>query len=173
MLIPRSRTCFFLLSTMGSTASKPANTLNVNTLDEKRALAELSFSRANHTSPTMPECNHPTSEDGSLTLTNIATWEDGASSDPKQKLARLILQHTDIKAALQTRKASISDVHVFNHSLEFKTHPITNQKSSGRCWLFATTNVLRYEIMKQLNLKEFQLSQVCASILGMTKHTSL
>jgi aminopeptidase C len=32
-------------------------------------------------------------------------------------------------------------------------------RASGRCWLFATTNVLRYNIMKKLNLKEFELSQ--------------
>ena len=50
-------------------------------------------------------------------------------------------------------------MHVFNTELDFKTGPVTDQKSSGRCWLFATTNVLRYEIMKKLNLKEFQLSQ--------------
>ena len=28
-----------------------------------------------------------------------------------------------------------------------------------RCWLFATTNVLRYSIMKKLKLDDFQLSQ--------------
>lgn len=37
--------------------------------------------------------------------------------------------------------------------------PIVNQLSSGRCWLFATTNVIRLQVIKQLNLKEFELSQ--------------
>ena len=36
---------------------------------------------------------------------------------------------------------------------------MTNQKSSGRCWLFAATNVFRVAIMKRYNLKEFELSQ--------------
>lgn len=29
---------------------------------------------------------------------------------------------------------------------------MTNQKSSGRCWLFATTNVVRTGIVKKFNL---------------------
>ena len=36
---------------------------------------------------------------------------------------------------------------------------MTQQGSSGRCWLFAATNVLRVAIMKRYNLKEFELSQ--------------
>ncbi len=36
---------------------------------------------------------------------------------------------------------------------------MTNQRSSGRCWLFASTNVFRIALMKKHNLKEFELSQ--------------
>lgn len=36
---------------------------------------------------------------------------------------------------------------------------ITNQKKTGRCWLFAATNCLRYQMMKKYNLEEFELSQ--------------
>ena len=43
------------------------------------------------------------------------------------------------------------------------TLPITDQKRTGRCWMFTSMNVLRYEIMKKRKLKEFQLSQVCIS----------
>jgi bleomycin hydrolase len=45
----------------------------------------------------------------------------------------------------------------FNH--EVKTMGATNQKSSGRCWLFAATNVLREQIGKKLNVDSFELSQ--------------
>lgn len=34
-----------------------------------------------------------------------------------------------------------------------------NKKASGRCWLFATTNVLRLDIMKRYKLDEFEFSQ--------------
>lgn len=36
---------------------------------------------------------------------------------------------------------------------------ITNQKNSGRCWLFAAANCLRYQMIKKYNLEEFELSQ--------------
>lgn len=44
-------------------------------------------------------------------------------------------------------------------SLEIETMEVTNQKSSGRCWLFAAANILRERIAKELNLKAFELSQ--------------
>ncbi|KAJ3823134.1 peptidase C1B bleomycin hydrolase [Lentinula raphanica] len=101
----------------------------------------------------------PTSVDGSISLQNVTSWEADITQDPKARLARTVLSHSDIRDALVSRKAIIETTHIFNHEIDFKTGPITNQKSSGRCWLFATTNVLRYEIMKKLKLKEFQLSQ--------------
>jgi bleomycin hydrolase len=42
---------------------------------------------------------------------------------------------------------------------EIKTGEITAQKSSGRCWLFAATNVMRLEVMKKCELETFELSQ--------------
>lgn len=102
----------------------------------------------------------PLSNNGSLTLDNVSSWEASATHDDKLKLARTILSHSDIRSALISRSAVIADQHVFNNLVDFKTDPITNQKSSGRCWLFATTNVIRYGIMKRQKLKEFQLSQV-------------
>ncbi len=47
----------------------------------------------------------------------------------------------------------------FKFSVDIKTMPATNQRSSGRCWLFAAVNVLRERIGKDLNLENFELSQ--------------
>lgn len=44
-------------------------------------------------------------------------------------------------------------------SIDIETLPVTNQKSSGRCWIFAGCNVLREIIAKKYELKEFELSQ--------------
>ena len=101
----------------------------------------------------------PMSADGSLTLGHVSSWEANASVNPKVQLARTVFAQSDIRDVLKSRASRIKETHVFNHSIDFKTGPITNQKSSGRCWLFATTNVLRYGIMRRLKLKEFQLSQ--------------
>lgn len=44
---------------------------------------------------------------------------------------------------------------------EIESMDITNQKKSGRCWIFAGMNVLRYHLNQTLNFKEpdFELSQ--------------
>ena len=44
-------------------------------------------------------------------------------------------------------------------SLEIPTMTACNQKSSGRCWIFAALNILREKMAKELNLPEFELSQ--------------
>ncbi len=40
-----------------------------------------------------------------------------------------------------------------------KKAEITNQKKSGRCWMFASYNVLRLQVMKKLNLSSFEFSE--------------
>ncbi len=46
---------------------------------------------------------------------------------------------------------------LFSHRIE--TKGITNQKKSGRCWLFAGLNTLRPIVIKKHNLKKFEFSQ--------------
>lgn len=48
-----------------------------------------------------------------------------------------------------------------NHkfSVDIPTMTAANQKSSGRCWIFASLNLLREKIAKDLNLENFELSQ--------------
>lgn len=58
-----------------------------------------------------------------------------------------------------SRKVLQESQHVFNHKIETEGKPVTNQKSSGRCWLFAILNVIRTAFMKQYNLDEFEFSQ--------------
>ena len=47
----------------------------------------------------------------------------------------------------------------FKFSIDIETLPATNQKASGRCWLFAGLNVLRELVAKKHGLKEFEFSQ--------------
>lgn len=46
-----------------------------------------------------------------------------------------------------------------SYSLELNQGKITNQKQSGRCWMFAAMNVMRFDIIKKLNLEDIELSQ--------------
>ena len=74
--------------------------------------------------------------------------------------------HTITRRALV--KSKISDLIRVNEQTEFsrdmfsinlKTLPVTDQKQSGRCWIFAGCNVIREKIAKKYNLKDFELSQ--------------
>lgn len=47
----------------------------------------------------------------------------------------------------------------FNFNVDIKQGKITNQKSSGRCWMFAGLNLMRNHLIKNLNLETFELSQ--------------
>lgn len=60
---------------------------------------------------------------------------------------------------MTSRNAEIADQQIFNVKIPFEGAPITNQRSSGRCWLFASTNVFRVPLMKRYNLDKFELSQ--------------
>lgn len=44
-------------------------------------------------------------------------------------------------------------------SVELNQGSITNQKRSGRCWMFASLNTLRYELMHKWNLDDFEFSE--------------
>ena len=46
--------------------------------------------------------------------------------------------------------------HFFKYRVDVKG--ITDQHSSGRCWMFTSMNVLRPRVMKQLNINEFDFS---------------
>ena len=43
--------------------------------------------------------------------------------------------------------------------IDLKTMPVTDQKHSGRCWIFAALNILRESIAKKINVKTLELSQ--------------
>lgn len=49
--------------------------------------------------------------------------------------------------------------HTFEFSDETKKGQITNQKRSGRCWMFSALNVLRVNTMEKLNVETFEFSQ--------------
>lgn len=132
---------------MGNAFSEPIEHVKAEGIGEKREDKLLPF----------VSCA-PVSADGSLSLKSASDWEGAASASAKTRLARVFLTHSDLTSALVRREAIIADVHIFNTELDFKTGPITDQKRNGCCWLFAATNVLRYEIMKKFNL-EFQISQ--------------
>ena len=73
----------------------------------------------------------------------------------------VILRHALSKNSLYTIVAS-QDAEPemdFNFDINIKTLPAANQKASGRCWIFAATNVCREIVAAKCNLSNFELSQ--------------
>ncbi|TGO69384.1 hypothetical protein BELL_0776g00070 [Botrytis elliptica] len=94
-----------------------------------------------------------------LSAARVEKWEEELLSDPKNRLALSALSSADPRTVLTSRTTLNQDQQIFSVKIPFEGAPITNQRQSGRCWLFASTNVFRVALMKRHNLKEFELSQ--------------
>ncbi|KAF2690066.1 peptidase C1B, bleomycin hydrolase [Lentithecium fluviatile CBS 122367] len=70
----------------------------------------------------------------------IGEWEKELMQDPKNRLALAALSSNAANAVLSSRSAAIADTQNFNIKIPLEGSPITNQASSGRCWIFASTN---------------------------------
>lgn len=75
------------------------------------------------------------------------------------RLALSALSAANPRDVLSSRATKIADQQVYSIKIPFEGAPITNQRSSGRCWLFAATNIFRVALMQKYNLAEFELSQ--------------
>ena len=79
------------------------------------------------------------------------------TADASTKAIRNALGGTDIDKLAQNSEAANSfDT---NFSDKVKSKGITNQRSSGRCWLFTGLNVLRSQMMAKNDLAKLELSQ--------------
>ncbi|MCP4567547.1 MAG: aminopeptidase [FCB group bacterium] len=68
-----------------------------------------------------------------------------------------VVANKSIKDVALNRERFIAHNSIVNHKIE--TGNITNQKSSGRCWIFAGFNAIRPQVMKKYDLKHFEFSQ--------------
>ncbi|GES64867.1 cysteine protease [Aspergillus terreus] len=89
----------------------------------------------------------------------IRNWEEILLQDPKNRLAITTLATTPFTTLLRNQPTLRTDTQIFNIRIPLEGQPITNQRSSGRCWLFASTNVFRVPLMNRYHLVDFELSQ--------------
>ena len=93
---------------------------------------------------------------GSLTSELLANLRDGYEMDAGDRARHNAVTNADInKLALNREIVAGEDGH-FSHKI--KTKGITNQKSSGRCWMFAGFNVMRPKVINELGLAGFEFS---------------
>lgn len=79
------------------------------------------------------------------------------SQDTKKIALQRAVVKNGIKASAENMSATINNHPVF--SIDVATGPVTNQKQSGRCWMFAALNTFRHKMLQDLKLKDFELSQ--------------
>ena len=93
----------------------------------------------------------------SISQQQLADWSADYNGCAQRRLATMALSKSDLSAVAYVPQKGFAMKQKF--SVEIPTLEVTNQQASGRCWLFAATNVLRERIAKELNLEKFELSQ--------------
>ncbi|CAL9738582.1 cysteine proteinase 1, mitochondrial [Monosporozyma servazzii] len=96
----------------------------------------------------------------SLNVSTLSQWDAKNKTDPVHNFASTVLKNYNADDLLLNKtRLQQQDKRIFNKRISVDPSPVTNQRASGRCWLFAGTNELRCSVIKELNLKEFELSQ--------------
>lgn len=96
-----------------------------------------------------------------ITAEHLEAFSAHYHTDPVRKLATTALSKSDMADVAYVSTGASQMRHKF--SVEIQTLPVTNQKKSGRCWLFASLNLLREKIAKEKKLSSFELSQSYAA----------
>ncbi len=92
-----------------------------------------------------------------ITPQQLIKFEQQFDANPANAVAmNAAVQNGIVKSAI-SYEAFRRERHEF--SVNIKQGEITNQKASGRCWMFAALNVMRFEVMQKLNLETFEFSQ--------------
>ena len=67
------------------------------------------------------------------------------------------ISHNGLLASLEKRGAAVENTPVF--SLDLTKDKVSDQKASGRCWMFAALNTFRHKMIAGFQLEDFELSQ--------------
>lgn len=92
-----------------------------------------------------------------LSQQEIEEFARDFAADPQNKVIARAAQRSGVLEASFNDRVQAHLTRVF--STELNTDNVTNQKHSGRCWEFATLNVLRHAFAKKYKAKNFTFSQ--------------
>jgi bleomycin hydrolase len=96
-------------------------------------------------------------ENGGLSRETINNIKESFEMNQSTRAIYNAITSTDIKDMALNRDILNQHNDVFSHKIKAKG--ITNQKSSGRCWIFAGLNILRPAVMEKYKLSKFEFSQ--------------
>lgn len=96
-------------------------------------------------------------KDGGISDGMLTEIRNGFQGNAADRAIRNAMNAASINVlAANAENSAMIDTHF---SDEVKTNAVTDQKSSGRCWLFSGLNVLRSAAIRKHDLGEFQFSQ--------------
>ncbi len=95
--------------------------------------------------------------DLAITPDTIAAAHRSFIDDRSNLIARNAVTSSGIAAAV--RNPQVAALATTTFDVQLAQGDVTNQMHSGRCWMFASLNTMRFRIMKKLGLKTFELSQ--------------
>ena len=78
-------------------------------------------------------------------------------ANPKYAAIENAISHNGLLASLEKRSAAVENIPVF--SLDLTKDKVSDQKASGRCWMFAALNTFRHKMIANFQLEDFELSQ--------------
>jgi bleomycin hydrolase len=96
-------------------------------------------------------------EAGALSPDALHRLRQAFDDNRANRIAQDAVTQVSIDDVALNRRVVTGTDHTFSHVLD--EWSVTNQKMSGRCWMFAGLNLFRVGAMKQMNLKEFEFSQ--------------
>ncbi|MEO1993684.1 MAG: C1 family peptidase, partial [Planctomycetaceae bacterium] len=94
---------------------------------------------------------------GSLTRDRLDQLQASFEGHPTARMMRNAVTQAGVDEVALDRGIISSTDHTFSHLLD--DWSVTNQKRSGRCWMFAGLNLFRPAAMKSMKLKSFEFSQ--------------
>ena len=110
-------------------------------------------------------------KDGGIDAKMLEKLRSGYTASPEQKAIKNALASNSIAfLSVNSDKLAMCDTH-FSHRV--KTKGITDQKSSGRCWLFTGLNVLRAKMISTHNLASMEFSQNYCSFYDLLEKSNL
>ncbi len=92
-----------------------------------------------------------------VTEAQIEEFRKSFDSDPSATIAQNAVSNADL-STLALRRELVQNMD-FSFSTKLDEWNATNQRRSGRCWLFAALNLFRVGAMKKMNVKSFEFSQ--------------
>ena len=96
-------------------------------------------------------------EPGELDAQLIGELQQSFTVDAQTRALMNAVTNNDLNNLALNRELLLAHDDIYTNKLDVKG--ITNQKSSGRCWLFAGLNVMRPAVMKKYDLAEFEFSE--------------